>query len=275
MNILIIGDGSAGQRHARLLGAKGHHIEIVGPDKASPIQHPPTEAVVIATPPESHKLYLSWYWNKCPILCEGPVTWYPDTSKTWTCLPQSAHMYAANWCFVPQVIALKELCQNEEPIVGRLWFDYDLSKWRQDWDYRTSCYYLSGIDHINHHEAMTAQFLFGRIKSVKGANLQTGKSLGVDALARIFAHEDTSGDILSVITSSWHSTLYQRGIQVVFKNGSSYEVGWTTPTDDYIVNKSYDDMIIAWLKAIKTGKPQGPTLLDGYGAFRALQGEII
>ena len=266
MKINIIGDGSAGRRHARILGARGHHCTVLGPDKASPVQHPEAEAVVIASPPDSHKLYLAWYHTLCPILCEGPVTWAPPPH------PINQHLYAANWCFVPAVQALARQCRNKAAVIAHLWFDYDLKIWRKDWDYRVSCYYTDGIDLINHHEIMTAQYVFGPIEEVSVMKSHTGKSLGCDALTMQLLH---ASGTLTTINSSWHSTQYQRGISVVFDDGSSEYMNWSTPADDGVVNQSYEAVIDAWLTLIQTGVRTGPSLLQGYKAYMALQGEVV
>jgi predicted dehydrogenase len=265
MRINIVGNGSAGRRHARLLEERGHTCTVLGPEVASPVQHPECDAVVIATPPESHKLYLAWYHTLCPILCEGPITWNPESGI-------NKHMYAANWCFVPAVRALAQKCRNKAAVIAHLWFDYDLKIWRRDWDYRVSCYYTDGIDLINHHEIMTAQYVFGSIKQVSVMKEHTGKSLGCDALTMQLGH--TNGT-LTTINSSWHSTQYRRGISVVFEDGTSEEMSWTTPTDDGVVNQSYEAVIDSWLSLIQTGLRTGPTLLDGFRAYEALQGRVV
>ena len=275
MNINIIGDGSAGHRHARLLSERGHACTILGPDKASPVQHPECEAVVIASPPESHKLYISWYFGKCHILCEGPVTYLPpypsnqgklhfETFAVFAC------MTASNWRFTPQIQALKKVLKN--PVIGHFFFDYDLAKWRPDVDYRITCYYLSGIDMINLHSVDLCFHLMGKPLDLSTAVVRTGKSLGVDGAILAVQHEKS----LSTVNSSWHAARFMFGLRIVELDGTVHELSWDSPKDDSIANTSYAAMIDAWLEGIKTGKlPKGaPTLLDGFRAAEALQGRV-
>lgn len=283
MNINIIGDGSAGQRHARLLRERGHVCTIIGADKASPVQHPPCDAVVIASPPETHKVYLAWYWDKCPILCEGPVTWL----SSWMVQagPQGnvygvfdkPHMTASNWRFVPQVQAIKAKIKNA--VHANFWFDYDLAKWRPDMDYRTTCYYTSGIDLINLHSVDLCFYFFGTAKKIHVVKQQTGKSLGYDAVGLLIHHHNGT---ISTVNSSWHCAHFGFGFKMVMADGSYEQASWTSPKDDSVANTSYAAMIDCWLNAVKNKDALkdgvvyvSPSLLDGYRAYKALQGEVV
>ena len=273
MHINIVGDGSAGKRHARLLRERGHVCTILGPAIANPTQHPEADAVVIAGPPETHKPYLSWYWDKCPILCEGPVTWVsPYYGKDLEDQP-FPHMTASNWRFTPQIQALKRVLKT--PVIGHFYFDYDLTKWRPDVDYRTTCYYLSGIDMINLHSVDLDFHLLGPPSDVSGASMKTGKSLGLDAMALSFAHG--GNNCISTVNSSWHAARFMFGLRIVELDGTVHELSWDSPKDDSICNVSYAAMIDAWLEGIETVQlPAGaPTLLDGYRAYEALQGRCV
>lgn len=273
LNILIIGAGSAGQRHARMLRERGHRCEFYDPPAGYGWQwkeHP--DAVVIASPPETHEKYLKEWWDKCPILCEGPVTWRPGIERSPRSYP---HMTASNWLFVPQIQHLytKIRTTHLEPVSAHLWFDYDLAKWRPNWDYRTSCYYESGIDLINCHEAMTALWLFGPVEETHALWRTTGKSKGIDAISIVSKH---ASGVLVTINSGWHAAAYQRGIRVVFKDGTVEQIGWSSPADDAICNQSYAAMIDHWLLAIETNNVDvRPSLLDGYWAYKLMQGEAV
>ena len=266
MKILVIGDGSAGRRHTRLLAERGHQITIIGPEKASPIQHPEHDCIVIASPPETHKLYLSWYHDKAHILCEGPVTWLTPQNNNFV------HVTASNWRFTPQIQDLKRALKD--PVIGHFYFDYDLAKWRTDVDYRTTCYYLSGIDMINLHSVDLAFHLLGAPNKVEGVMVKSGKSLGIDAVCIALAHKNGP---ISTVNSSWHAARFMFGLRIVELDGTVHELSWDSPKDDSIANTSYAAMIDAWLEGIETGKlPAGaPTLLDGFRAYKALQGRVV
>lgn len=278
MKITIIGDGSAGKRHARLLGERGHHCLIVGPDKASPVQHPEADAVVIASPPETHKLYLSWYGDKhplLPILCEGPVTYLPLEGKDGCFSSRYGfgppRMTASNWRWVPSIRQLKE--NIRDVVMAHFYFDFDLARWRPDIDYHTTCYYLSGIDYINLHSVDLAFYFLGPPAEVFVTKSRTGKSLGADAVGLLIKHRNGA---ISTVNSSWHASRYQFGCKFVMKDGRSEEASFNSPTDDSIVNVSYGAMLDSWLEAIEQGNVNvEPSLLDGYRAFRALMGECV
>lgn len=261
MHILIIGDGSAGKRHARMLGERGHVCTMVGLG----VDHPTSmDAVVIASPPETHEEYL-WAYSDMPLLCEGPVTLLPPVRHP-------VQMVAANWYFVRQVQELRRSLQSKRATHAHLYFDYDLAKWRSDIDYKDTCYYTSGIDNINHHEATTALALFGPAERVSVEYGRTGKSRGVDTVAVLIRH--TSGT-LTTINSSWHAARYHRGISVYYEDGSMCEVGWSSPQDDSVCNWSYGYMLDRWLSAVASGEPAEPGLALGFAAWRLLHGEVV
>ena len=265
MVINVIGDGSAGHRHARLLRERGHTVKVLGINDRV---HPVCEAVVIATPPEAHEHYLKSYWEYLPILCEGPVTWVGEP----TYIPQ-VRMVASNWRFVPQMQHLKKIINERKSVSAHLWFDWSLPLWRPDTDYRKTCYFASGIDNINLHEVDMALWLFGHPAAIHVERVHTGLSQGVDALAMVIKHERGT---LTTINSGWHSTIYQRGMRVVFEDGTSEEIGWASPQDDAIVNVSYAALIDEWLAAIEEDRfAASPTAWEGYRAYKATRGEII
>lgn len=268
MNILILGDGSAGRRHARMLRMKGHNVAVMGPLQASPAFHPTdVEACVIATPPDTHAMYLAWYCDKMPVLCEGPVTVQVPTQG-------HAHMVASNWLFVPQVQALKKrlLTGDARPVQAHLYFNYDLRRWRSDIDYRTTCYFTSGIDYINCHEATTACWLFGPPSKVHTERVHTGLSLGTDAVSVLCRH---ANGMLTTINSGWHSATYKRGIVVYFDDGSVEELQWNAPLDNSICNDSYDEMLEHWLGAIAGRHKVIPTMQLGYNGYKMMRGECV
>jgi predicted dehydrogenase len=267
MQINVVGDGSAGQRHARILRELGHEVRLYGP-LDSLDRHDKCRAVVIASPPENHKAHLMWYWNKCHILCEGPVTYCGDQVLTRKC------MTAENWLFVPAVKRLIDKCRDPFPPIpvhAHLYFDYDLEKWRPGVDMRSTCYYYSGIDMINVHELMMAFALFGHPIHYSVEKVHTGKSLGTDALTVNTRHPS---NVVCTINSAWHSSVYRRGIRIAYDDGSLDEVSWQSPQDDPVVNASYRDMLVYWLQCIEDDRRiEHGTLYDGYAAYNILMEE--
>lgn len=262
MKINIVGDGSAGRRHERMLRARGHTCTVLGPAEASPVAHPACDAVVIASPPMTHKLYLDWYWNLCPMLCEGPVTYLGNTYY------DTPRMLAENWWFTPPVQRLASAASV--PVSASFWFDYRLQNWRPGTNYRTTCYYTDGIDYISVHELAVACALYGSAIESHVLKYRGGLSLGVDAFSAVIRHGIGT---LTTVTSSWFSERYVRGFRVVALDGHVEEANWRSPEDDAECNQSYEDMLDAWLQSIRDHKPVlHPSLEDGYNAWRVLNG---
>jgi|WetSurMetagenome_2_1015567.scaffolds.fasta_scaffold347723_2 predicted dehydrogenase len=272
MNILIIGDGSAGQRYNRILNGLGHDPLIAGPRGMLEPVYPITrwDGIIIASPPQLHEYHLTFaVGQNAPILCEGPVTWniaYSD--KYYNC----PHMTASNWRFVHSMQELAARLQDKYIVNAHLYFDYDLARWR-DTNHRKTCYYQEGITRINLHEVDMALWLFGPAERVHVESRSTLKSLGMDAYSMMIKH--TSG-VLTTIQSSWHSATYRRGIVVQMADGSSEELSWQSPAHDTQINDSYQAVVERWLDAINDWDLTAtPSLWDGYLAWQAINGVAI
>lgn len=261
MKILVLGDGSAGKRHAAHLIARKHEVQLLGPRHERALI---PDAVVIATPPEYHAEALK-KWHDYHILCEGPCTWSLEPN------PTNVQMMASNWRFVPALQAIKDRLTN--PILAHFWFNYDLARWRQGIDYKKTCYYFSGHDLINVHEVDMAFWFFGPPEKVEVEKIYTGKSRACDGFQMLIKHKT---GVVTTISSSWHAKHYLRGLRVIQKDGTVEEGGWTTPAHDPVVNQSYEAMIDHWLSHIENNDPLvEPSLEDGYRAYKALQGECV
>lgn len=262
MRITIIGDGSAGKRHAGHLATRGHEVVMIGPQDEMVY----STAYVIASPPEYHEDHLyRTHQEQAHVLCEGPCTYLPP--------PHSAavRQMASNYRFLPQMQNFKKRLTN--PIVAHLWFNHDLRKWRKDWDYKKSCYYWSGHDLINVHEVDIAFYLFGPPERISIEKLYTGLSRACDGFQMLIRHKT---GVLTTISSSWHSQHYRRGVYVVQQDGTVEEMSWKTPDDDASINASYEALIDHWLDHIERGDPLvEPSLEDGYRAYQALQGRVV
>jgi len=262
MKILVLGDGSAGRRHAGHLANRGHEVKIAGPNEAHWIEGN-WDARVIATPPEFHssQIYYSKDWH---LLCEGPCTYLPDPH------PTAVRMMASNWRFVPALQGIKK--EMTSPILAHFYFNYDLARWRAGIDYTKTCYYWSGHDLINVHEADLAFWFFGPAERISIEKIYTGKSRACDGFQMLIKHR--SG-VVTTISTSWHSAQYYRGLRIINNDSTMQEGCWTTPAHDPMVNQSYEAMINCWLDHIERGDPLvEPSLEDGYRVYKALQGEV-
>ena len=262
MNILVIGDGSAGKRHARLLTNRGHKCLVLGPRDITGSFT--SEGVIIATPPDWHE-YNIRAWQSHHLLCEGPCTCLPKPGIT------QIHMMASNWRFIPELQKLK--AKKELPVLAHFWYNHDLNLWRPDTDIKNTCYYWCGHDMINVHEVDTAFWLFGPAEELKVYKLYTGKTRACDGYTMMIKHKT---GVLTTINSSWHNSFYTRGYRLNYANGRQESQIWHSPDHDDLVNQSYEDMIDHWLQHIEEGNPLvEPNLEDGYRAYKALQGECV
>jgi predicted dehydrogenase len=261
MNILIIGDGSAGRRYERILKALDYNPTVIGPRDNWEIAT--TDGYIIATPPSMHRIMLLKLIDRQkPILCEGPVTYWEDAIEV-------PNMTASNWRFVHSMRELETRIADKYIVSAHLYFDYDLARWR-DTDYKRTCYYQEGIDRINLHEIDMALWLFGPAERVHVEKRSTLKSMGMDAYSMMIKHH--SG-VLTTIQSGWHSSVYRRGIVIQLADGSIEELDWQSPADDAQINASYQAVVEEWLRAIvEHDLTATPSLLDGYRAWQAING---
>lgn len=267
MNVLIIGDGSAGRRYERILRLLGCNPTVAGPAENWPdLATRGAAAYIIATPPRMHHTMLrTLMCYRRPILCEGPVTYWENNFE-------NVNMTASNWRFVHSMMELEHRLAGKHIVSAHLYFDHDLALWRPT-DHRKTCYYHEGLDRINLHEVDMAMWLFGPPERVHVEKHSTLKSLGVDAYSMMIKH--TSG-VLTTIQSGWHSSIYRRGIVVQFADGSSEEVSWTSPSDDNQINRSYQAVVETWLAAIdEWDLTATPSLFDGWRAWQAINGVAI
>lgn len=179
MRTLVIGYGSIGSRHARLLHKAGHEVRCVtrNPECPFPVHADIREAVdalqpglaVVATPTGTHlagltELLCAGYSGR--ILMEKPLfDQVPDASAPLL-IPSSVQVYTAyNLRFHPLVIRAREVLEDRQTACARFHVGQYLPDWRPGTDYRKS-YSASraqggGVLRDLSHELDMAQHLLG------------------------------------------------------------------------------------------------------------------
>jgi predicted dehydrogenase len=262
MKIVILGDGSAGTRHAKLLREIDDTIKVFvwGPTDPNELLKVVADAYIIASPPDTHREYLK-VLESCDthILCEGPVSYLPKNPY------QRIHMTASNWRFVTSMSKIA-YTQRITPIIAHFWFDYDLRNWRPEISITQTCYYSSGIHRINVHEIDMALWLCGPADEYNHVRYRTYANISKssDACTFMIRHKT---NCLTTINSSWIGKRYSRGLRLVYSDGKQLERVWRSPQHDAEVNESYLTQLIHFLYCIQNNRMPNVTLEDGYNAY--------
>lgn len=145
---LVVGFGSIGQRHARLLAEIGCEVAVVSrrrqtslpcfPDLSLAVESYAPDYIVIANETANHRYSLE-VLQQCGfhgrVLVEKPIFSVPAA------LPKAPFVKAAvayNLRFHPGLRRLKQLLSSEEIISAHAYCGQDLRTWRPSIDYRTS-----------------------------------------------------------------------------------------------------------------------------------------
>lgn len=148
MNVIVIGYGSIGSRHARLLGELGHHVAVVSarpvavpnlfPDAATAIARHKPEYVVVANATQLHRDTLSTvrglgYTGK--VLIEKPVF---DRYESVPAREAHNAFVAYNLRFSPVIQRLRGILLGEKILSVYAYAGQYLPEWRPTTDYRDS-----------------------------------------------------------------------------------------------------------------------------------------
>lgn len=204
MRILIIGNGSIGNRHARLLASTGHDIAILS---ARPVEEHRSftvlnealadflpDVVIVASVTSRHgadiDALLEWGYTK-PILVEKPLlaTVPPgDIPK-----PRPSVRVAYNLRFHPVIIALRKALEGRKVFAANIIAGQHLSQWRPGRDmlstYSASKERGGGVVRDLSHELDLAQHVFGPLSLIASHSARVG-SVTIDS-------EDVATAILS------------------------------------------------------------------------------
>lgn len=189
MRILIIGNGSIGKRHARLLAAEGHDIAILS---ARPVEEHRSftvleaaladflpDFVIVASVTSRHgadlDALLQWGYTK-PILVEKPLL--ATIPAGGMPKPRPAVRVAYNLRFHPVIIALRKALEGRKIFAANIIAGQHLSQWRPGRDmlstYSASKEAGGGVVRDLSHELDLAQYVFGRLSLITSHSARVG-----------------------------------------------------------------------------------------------------
>jgi predicted dehydrogenase len=235
-SVLVLGAGSAGSRHARLLGSAGAAVTITDPDSeratATALATIPFDldgiggydAVVVASPSVFHpEQTLAALATGAKVLVEKPLATHTEPLDAIVAAAGDRLMVGYNLRFHEPVARVVELVR--EGRVGRVhaahvWFGSWLPDWRPTVDYRTTYSAqraLGGgvlLDAI--HELDVLLWLFGDDQfAVEGAVVDRVGPLAIDVedtVTAVLRHD--SGAVVD-LSLDYLSRRYRRGAEVI------------------------------------------------------------
>lgn len=236
MKALVLGGGSAGQRHARLLAARGVDVSLTDPNPlrcAAPegVRIVPFDddvitrfaAVVIASPSSVHEAQAIRCLDAgAKVMVEKPMA-LDEAGARRVCERGSERvMVAYNLRVHPPVERFMELTRNGTAgriLSARLWFGSYLPSWRPRTDYRqtySAQAELGGgvlLDAI--HELDLAIWLLGRDIMVKGSLVRRVSDLEIDVEDIVTAVAEAGTGTILTLSLDYLSRRYRRGMEVV------------------------------------------------------------
>lgn len=303
----VIGYGSAGRRHAGLLGARGCRVLVADPDEArlaaatvdghgatteeELLEH--SDAVVIASPNHLHAGQLAAAVAAgCDVLVDKPIGVVADDGLAATIERASADGLVVgvgcNLRFVPAIEALRATVAD-----GRLGnvlrvsvdFGYDLRRWRPGRDYR-SAYSArpeqgGGILLDAIHEFDYLYWIFGgvsRVSCFAGAR----SSLGLEVEDVASAILDFESGVIGTVSLDYASGVYRRGYEVVGEDGT-LSWRWPRPLLELEAESGaievpvegpdtmYERLIDDFLEAVAQRRPARTPGEDGLAVLRIVQ----
>jgi predicted dehydrogenase len=240
--VLVVGAGSAGSRHARLLAARGATVQVMDVDHqraeavgdgVAAVAHDPTfagdhELIVLATPTSGHADDLRRALaTKARVLIEKPLA---ATGQQLDGVEDAATgrvMVGYNLRLHPpveRVIELVRAGRAGRTCSVRAWFGSWLPDWRPGTDYRAgySARADAGggvlLDAI--HELDILVWLLGTDLAVAGAVVGRVSPLEIDTEDVVAAVVRTPSGVPATIELDYISRRYRRGIEIIGDHAS-------------------------------------------------------
>ena len=248
LEVLVIGAGSIGSRHARNLAALGAHVEVTDPvlERADGIAEATArrfdlddlgdpDAIVVASPTHFHAQHLrAALATSARVLVEKPLALPDDDLDELVTASADRVMVGYNLRLHEPVVRLVEMIKAGRAgdlMAARLWAGNWLPDWRPTVDYRdtySARRELGGgvlLDAI--HELDEAVWLFGSDLEVVGAVVDRVGPLEIDVEDTVHAILRTADGAPIDITLDYLSRRYRRGIEVVGTD-ATIRYDWST-----------------------------------------------
>jgi len=237
-DVLVLGAGSIGRRHARNLVAAGASVAVADPVTSPDVEgvdavawddaDPGAYAGVVIASPTIHHLDQAHAASASgtPALVEKPLA--TSAAGAAALLPANDRVRVGfNLRFHRPIAELVQLVHEGRVgrvVSARLWFGHDLTAWRPGTDYRTSYSAQAALgggvllDAI--HELDLAVWLFGPDLAVDGAVVGRVGDLDLDVEDTVRALLHTPDGAPVEIALDYLSRDYRRGIEVIGTEGT-------------------------------------------------------
>ena len=263
----MLGQGSIGQRHGRVLAGLGATVVAVPARAELKIEH--VDGIVIATDKGRHAADIERLKHVAPLLVEKPLA---TTAEEASRAVVGAKVHVG--CCLRFDAALAEV-KAKLPTLGRIEsVEVECLSWLPDWrpqrDYKQSYSAREGEGGVLRdliHEIDYCLWMFGRPKSVMGKLFNSGVlGIPVEESARLHLG---FGHFSALLHLSFASKRASRKLKVIGEHGT-LEWDGLHPADP---NEKYVEQAKAWLSAL-SGGAAGPlaTAEDGIMALRVCDG---
>ena len=248
LDVLVIGAGSIGSRHARNLAALGANVQVTDPvpERAAAIGEASArrfdlddlgdpDAIVIASPTQFHAHHLrAALATNARVLVEKPLAMPGEDLDELVAAGTSRVMVGYNLRLHEPLERFAQLIRDGRAggvMSARLWFGSWLPDWRPAVDYRDTYSArrdLGGgvlLDAI--HELDEAVWLWGSELEVVGAVVDRVGPLEIDVEDTVHAILRTADGAPIDITLDYLSRRYRRGIEVIGTD-ATIRYDWST-----------------------------------------------
>ncbi len=240
MRVLVLGLGSIGSRHARLVASLGHEVLAFDPrprklDGIESVSTPEeglkrADAAIVATPSDDHYASARQCLDAAvPALVEKPLALTLDDARDLAARSEQARLWLGvgmNLRFHPGVRALRSILRERtigRPLRCSIWCGSWLPGWRPGADYRDaySAHAEQGggvlLDAI--HEIDYLLWLLGSVRRVS-ALLAHVSPLETDTEDVALLTAELAGGTVAQIGIDYFDQAYHRGCRIVGSEGS-------------------------------------------------------
>lgn len=263
----MLGQGSIGQRHVRVLTARGAEVLAVPARAETRIEN--VDGIVIATETGRHAADIERLKGVAPLLVEKPLATTADEAAR-AVVGAKVHV----GCCLRFDAALAEV-RAQLPTLGRIQsVEVECLSWLPDWrpqrDYKQSYSAREGEGGVLRdliHEIDYCLWMFGRPKSVMGKLFNSGVlGIPVEESARLHLG---FGSFTALVHLSFASRRASRQLKVIGEHGVLEWDGLKTVDP----NEKYVEQAKAWLSVLSGGSPGAlATAEDGILALRVCDG---
>ena len=296
--VLVLGCGSIGSRHARLLVAAGASVTVSDPDPARGIDLPGMQrlpwgetsagfdGVVVASPTRWHAEQACEALEAgAKVLVEKPLATTCDEAAEMVAVGADRVAVAYNLRFHEPLRRAHDHSRQVGPIVGaRFWSGSYLPDWRPDVDYRTTYSARADmgggvlLDAI--HELDLVVWWFGSEVRVDAAVVDRCGDLEIDVEDTVKALLTTAAGAPVEVSLDYLSRRYRRGVELVGRDATlrldwAREVleiedadGVRSESADVAVARSYELQAEAFVTWLAGGPPLPVNAAAGAASLR-------